>query len=630
MSSTTVKKTRGRRPKRKDHGFKKGNEEWKKRRKSPSSTVPDTDEDSSFKGIVRPSKSLYDGISYNPGEDNSKAPMILRPQVSKLEKKEEIVNNDEDDDEELGQENYIINLQKMNILQQNFLDFHDFQKCVKPNSKLLITKHLGLGISGMLICKSCKFESEEIKLYHEGPNRSCMLNKAIAIPMLKTKVGPTDIQFFLASLNITPPSLKLMYRILNESAPVATKLNKESMLKNQEFVAKVQSLKGQGHTVDIEVDTSYNNRVQSGFEAGTMSISPAVECSTSKKLVLSLNVSNKLLKPSSPNTETLSQPFPIHQSITSSEAESAVKNIESIHETGILSVRSVTSDQSAQVEKAIRNLSAKSSHGITHFYCLVHRMRTLQKRLQNLKLKSFIHGYDSDSFTRHTARVVRSRICFEIMRLNKVTQNRSVFKRKVQQASKNVIPCLSGDHTNCNKDSAYCRKSKIKHIVRSLPNHEYLVLTPDDEVKLTNEIQKFFNDINSEKIKNVQTTNKVESIHHRCFTVAPKNTNWPRNFEGLCHSAVHSDTLNRGTSAVVLAQGLGLTYDFDSPFRKLMQSVDDINIYDKKRQKTYQFRKQRHISKLRKCNRRLASKSMYNSSNNDQCWEHNYAIDVNR
>ena len=38
--------------------------------------------------------------------------------------------------------------------------------------------------------------------------------------------------------------------------------------------------------VIIESDTSYNNRLQAGFEASTMSITPAVEYSTDKKLVL--------------------------------------------------------------------------------------------------------------------------------------------------------------------------------------------------------------------------------------------------------------------------------------------------------------------------------------------------------
>lgn len=600
------------RKKRRNYFFKKGNAEWQKR------SCPGDNPHSEVPGIVRPSLSVFEGISFNSGEDNSRAPMLLRPR--KAEKKSEDFNKG------IG-ENVIIRMEKMNELMQIFLDKHDFIKCSKPESKIKTTKRLGLGVVASIECKNCRFKTKEFKLYEEGPNGKCKLNTATALPMLKTKMGPADVRFFLGALNIKPPSTTLLYKILNHAADIATTLNQESMDENQNYVARVQDMKGQGNLVDLEVDTSYNNRIQSGYEAGTMSITPAVECSTGRKLVMALNICNKLSK-ASLDSPSSSQSYPKDKSIVSSEAFSTVKNIESIHGKNVLTVRSVTSDQSAQIEKAIRDVSVAVSRPIQHYYCFVHRLRTLQKRLISLNLKSFLTGYDSKSFTKQVARAIRSRIYFEIVRLNKTVVNRTSFSTKVKLAVNNVVPCLTGDHTQCSRASVFCRKSVVRRVIKDLPHQEYLVLTPNDQEKLTVEIKKFFDEANTAKIQMLKNTNKAESIHHRCFTVAPKNTSWVRNFAGLCHSAVHCDTHNRGTSTSLLASRLGLSFGRTDPFTKFMSSVDRVCSYDKERQKKYQYKKQRYLCRLRKCNRKLFENSLYT---NGQCTtstqiEHSYAI----
>ena len=609
-----VQKHQKRGRKKKNYFLKKGNTQWQRR----SCPCPGENPNAEVPGIVRPSLSVFDGICFNPGEDNSRAPMILRPK--KTEKESE-------DYSEGTNENVIIRMDKMNKLIQLFLENHDFIKCSEPESKIKTTKRIGLGVEALMECKKCMFTTEKCKLYEEGPKRKCMLNTATALPMLKTKMGPADVRFLLAALNIKPPSATLLHNILNNAANVATDLNRESMDENQNYVARVQDLKGQGNLVDLEVDTSYNNRMQSGYEAGTMSITPAVECSTGRKLVMALNVCNKLSK-ASLNSPSSSQSYPKDKSIVSSEAFSTVKNIESIHGNNVLTVRSVTSDQSAQIEKAVRDVSHAISHPIQHYFCFVHRLRTLQKRLISLNLKSFVTGYDSKSFTKQVARAIRSRIYFEIVRLNKTVVNRTSFSSKVKSAVNNVVPCLTGDHTQCSSVSVFCRKSTVSRVLKDLPHQEYLVLTPNDEEKLTVEIRKFFDEANTAKIKMLKNTNKAESVHHRCFTVAPKNTSWVRNFEGLCHSAVHCDTHNRGTSTSLLASRLGLSFGRKDPFSKFMSSVDSTNFYDKERQKSYQYKKQRYLCRLRKCNRKLFQNSLYT---NGQCTtstqiEHNYAI----
>jgi hypothetical protein len=66
------------------------------------------------------------------------------------------------------------------------------------------------------------------------------------------------------------------------------------MIDNQRYIRRVNQLLSQGDEVDVETDTSYNNRPQAGFEAATQSFCPVVENNTSRKLVLALQMANKL------------------------------------------------------------------------------------------------------------------------------------------------------------------------------------------------------------------------------------------------------------------------------------------------------------------------------------------------
>ena len=73
------------------------------------------------------------------------------------------------------------------------------------------------------------------------------MNSALALPMLKTKMGPTNIQFFLACLNVMPLSLETLNKVLSKATKIAKEENERSMIEKQKYVNKVQELKGQGN-----------------------------------------------------------------------------------------------------------------------------------------------------------------------------------------------------------------------------------------------------------------------------------------------------------------------------------------------------------------------------------------------
>jgi len=76
---------------------------------------------------------------------------------------------------------------------------------------------------------------------------------------------------------------------------------------------------------------------------------------------------------------------------------------------------------------------------------------------------------------------------------------------------------------------------------------------------------------NLKQMSKLSTTNKAESLHHRVFTYAPKNTVWSRNFSGLCNSAAHSSSLGSGQSTIYLAKHIGIKVKSQDPFYRAIK-----------------------------------------------------------
>ncbi|CAC5407859.1 unnamed protein product [Mytilus coruscus] len=55
------------------------------------------------------------------------------------------------------------------------------------------------------------------------------------------------------------------------------KLNEKSMVKNPLFLKNVNDMLGHDQFIDVETDTSYNNRPQAGGKAGTQSFTPTLQ-----------------------------------------------------------------------------------------------------------------------------------------------------------------------------------------------------------------------------------------------------------------------------------------------------------------------------------------------------------------
>ena len=76
------------------------------------------------------------------------------------------------------------------------------------------------------------------------------------------------------------------------------------------------------------------------------------------------------------------QNFCTADSISSSESKLLRKTFEAIESKGIIKVKSVTSDASAQVEKCVSDFATEKGVKIEHYRCFVHKLRLLQKHLK--------------------------------------------------------------------------------------------------------------------------------------------------------------------------------------------------------------------------------------------------------
>ena len=551
----------------------------------------------------------------------------LVPSKMRPEKDKECENLDDFSISEDSEENVIVTLKKLTNLIIGFMPHN----CSFPNPDVVMSKRLGICVSVKVVCTNCDFSSEPVKLYStmkspRGPD-SGVLNNALLIPVIKSKVGISDIVTIMSCLNIQCLSRTVMQRKVNKMSDLMVDMNKKTMIENQEYVKKVLELAGQDNSFDAEVDSSFNNRPQAGFEAASQTFCPFIEQNTSRKLPVNMIAANTLCPKlnCNHNNDKCKKNYSTDESMASTEGKFVKQHLTEINSKKILKVRSVTSDASAQIAKSVNDYSRANNIPIRHYKCLVHKLRTLQKHLRNIKLTSSMHGFDKDIFVRKLASGIRARIRLEFTRIKRVSANECSFIERGRRAVENVIPCFANDHRNCRRDSIVCSAHLSMYNTSHLPYARHLELNQNDIIKLKSVLAKNFTNSEIQKISRLSTTNKCESLHSKVFSFAPKNTIWTRNFEGLCHSAVHSSSLGNGKSCILLASAIGLKYRKTDPFIKNMKLRDKTGEYHTLRKTTRQYKFIRFKYRRNKGNRKLMANSLFNCANENIINEHQYA-----
>ena len=550
---------------------------------------------------------------------------------TKLRPAKPVISRTWNDEEKINsEENIIANIQSLGQLLQNSTT----HQCDQPSMTVSITKRLGLCVTGRAVCLHCHFHSTDVPLYTtvkktRGPE-SGALNDGLVLALTKSKMGVSDARFLMCCLNINPPDSRGLQRKLNQVCDRVEEINSASMVNNQRYVQRVNQLLGRGNEVHIETDTSYNNRPQAGFEAATQSFCPVVENNTPRKLVLALHTANKLCcKRNCHNHEKCKKNYTSEDSIASSESKLLRKNLDFIQNQNILKPRSITSDASAQIQKTIRDYSRENNIPIHHYHCFIHKLRTLQKNVRNIKMRTILPaGQDRDAYIQRLATCVRARIRCELVKIRKLCRTDQSFLRHAESAVLNVLPCFSGRHDNCKKTSFTCTAHLPGYSTKFLPYGKHLDLDYADLDSIQSVICKHFRREGLQKVCQLSTTNKWENLHQRVFTYAPKNTTWARNFTAMCHSAVHSASHGSGQSVVLLAKEVGLKWKTSGPFHKHMVKRDQQSRYHRQRKQTTQYRASRYLTRRRKTTKKIRELSLYNNAGPSTSNEHSYGLNV--
>lgn len=545
-------------------------------------------------------------------------PYKLRP-LNDLQKEEASKRQNVSSDHEYG----IVKLSSISELMNNFWMNHaklaERLNCKIPNIEFVKKQHMGLCITAILRCTKCMVSSEPIELYDKttrsgkrGPAAGS-LNTALPLACLKTKMGMKDIQFFLSTLSIQPPSSNLLQRNLNKMSDMVVKINEQSMITNQQIVKEINQLSRKNDEyVSVETDSSYNNRLQLGFEAATQSFSPMVENVTTKKLTLSLQYVNRLCskKHKNENHNDCAKNYPDNKSMASSEGYLVEKNINNINSQGILKVGAITSDACNQINRVCQSRSGKS---VRHFTCYVHKMRNFQKHIHYMQVSTSSNTYnlEKNQYMKQLALAFRKRIQKEIGRINNRCKRETEFVKSASLCIRNVIDCFVNNHSMCHILSTVCQAHRESFKPTFLPCGKYLELSRCDLNKITAILEKDFSHDNLHQLYGLKTTNKSESMHNRLMTYITKRVTWSRNFSAMCHSAVHSDTFGTGQSTLLIAKQAGIPYCDNGPMRNHMMHIDNINNYCKARQQTEKYKQDRYFGKLRRHNRKLLQNSMY-------------------
>lgn len=462
-------------------------------------------------------------------------------------------------------------------------------KCVIKDSK-------GLLVYLSINCKFCQLPSIPMtgELKGEfGPTAS-HLNKQLTLACFKTKAGIEDIRFVLASLDVTPPCASTLYRKCNLTGETVINVNKMAMVENQRLCRKDALEHGKRPEVDVQTDTAFNNRLQGGYEAGTQAFSGVIDYRTG--LVLASDVENKLCRKVDCTHESCKRTLDPTSTISSSERRQFERNLEKIEKEGLVTVSSVTTDASSQLEKVIGEInSAKNASGkatTKHYQCLIHRMRCFYKALKPIKLKSLRGKGPKGQFFG----TLRRRIYWEVKRGG---EKRTSIE-KIYRACANSIRCMMGVHTKCRKLSKVCR-GNLKHPPRCLPGGRYVTLSDQEALAILAVINNYFSPKCLERLDGRRNTNRCENVHSMIFNYAPKGTTYSRNFGAITHSAIHTKTFGPGRSTMMLAKSMQLLdKDVATPFSTLLKKRDKKANYDARRQQGYKYKTRRYVNLKKK------------------------------
>ncbi len=579
--------------------------------------------DPDLESVVRLGDSVANDVlnACNRSRDPLVLPFKLRPRQTVPQSEKQSANISDN-------ENIIVNISQLG----NIFKCIGNHSCDQPSLDYNITDRKGLCVDIKVLCHNCDFCSDEIPLYTSIPKKHGkplgVLNISLLLPVLCSKLGISDLQLLLACLNIQAPDKRGMQRKLNTVADQVEDMGRRQLVKNQEYVRHISNLAGCSGETDVEFDVAYTSRPQAGCDTATQVFAPVIEKTTSKHLPVDLHIGNKLC--SKPNCNHLDRSckknYCDETSINQAEAIFVKKSLENIKNQNILKVKSVTTDGSASLAKAMREHNAKVQEKVQHFKCFIHNMRNLHKHLRSACIKQ-PKGMDRLWYCKKLATAIRNRVRLELTRLRKLLRGDELYLDRAREAVTNVLDCFSGSHDSCKHKSVVCTAHLKGHSTRYLPYGKNVVLSAADKQKLQKVLDKYCGVQQLRDTVQLHNTNRCENMYRRLFSYAPKSMVWKRSFTALCYSATLGASVGRGLSLLQLAERCGINIEASDPMYRYAMFTQNIARYHSDRKQKHEYKTSRYLSHRKRANRAVLSQSLYKAPSK-VTKEHDYGINL--
>lgn len=426
---------------------------------------------------------IYSRLSkevYETGIAGNQVPSILRPKSSPGQDSPITTTSPND----CVDGNRIVSLGKMMDLLNTAYCSHLAMspKCKAPDFFIPAgnERKQGLGSSVALKCRSCKYESGYIDLFkkiHTGSSGrpAAEVNSRLGQHMVESQASFRDARSFLATLDCAAPNEKTIQRQALKAADHMEKLSAEQFTQNQKTLSELLQ-HNRGTDCIIACDTMYNNATKGGRKMpGTQASTPFIEMTTKKKLLVDVATHSKICcsRPSGhihcqhdKNDSLCTANCPVGKALSTVEKDALCDFIKTSKETPLARMIShVLTDGGSQFAEVL------GKEGIEHLSCIQHLKRGQIRKYYSVadKLSPGLFGkIDEAGRKRELAHTIAERTSGELTLWKKATKDIPEFFNKMEEVRRNMLTCISGEHSTCQQWSRVCRMHKnVRHSKRT-------------------------------------------------------------------------------------------------------------------------------------------------------------------
>lgn len=514
--------------------------------------------------------------------ENQKPQVVMRPKPAEPTMLETAQTSQSEEPEDDGYR--VLHTGKTaDLFNEAFKGHQEFRPECKGKVKWYYPGEIQRGICSrnMVHCSECGYRSARRKLYKDaetppgkrGP-KTAAPNLGLQVASMHTGSSGTAINRLLLGANIPAPSRSSMQATANKVGEKIIEENEKDMKKRRDNLKTVQKARGNDSSIDISMDTRYNNPIHSGvgktpFQPSTQSTQLASEHESGEGQIIYVNNQSKLCqicvlarnKGETPRPHKCTATLEQHDSI-GDEKRSAKQTLEGLNNDG-LPANIIVTDGDGKAFSAAEELYLEGKTDVppTGHKDPRHVSNTQRKHIIDCDFSKQMFGVKTEKQRKY----LQNRLASDISARCQAEHKKALqhFGGDVGRVSSHMAKtrgtlskCYRGDHSLCRKNSFACR---AKANDNWLSNSCYLTTgfklhspTEKDLQTLNGQIEFRLGQNMLDSTKYLLTTQKCEAGMKSINSKAPRNITFSRNYSARVHAAVRG--MNSGTSEAIVAE----------------------------------------------------------------------------